>query len=244
MSNLLALDTSTDACSVALQCGEQLLARHHVEPRAHNRVLLGLIDELMQEAGLVPAQLDGIAFGRGPGSFTGLRIAVSVVQGIAWAADVPVLAVSTLEVLAATAVEQLATPATAGVVTLLDARMGECYWNAFRVTEDAGLLALAQDRLVRPETLQEQLMALPAGQSPEQWALVGDGLRAFSELDWLSGWPGPQRPELLPDARQLLALAMPGLLAGEGRPATEAVPHYLRDERRWQRLDQQPTTAG
>lgn len=236
MSNLLALETSTDACSVALQCGDQVLARHHVEPRAHNRMLLQLIDELMAEAALVPTQLDGLAFGRGPGSFTGLRIAAAVTQGISWAADVPVVAVSTLEILAATALAS-SEHRLAGVCTLVDARMGECYWNGYRRLADGRLQPLTTDRLVSPETLAEQVELIAEGERGS-WAWAGSGLLAFPDLPLLSGWPGPQWAELLPDARQLLALAGARLAAGEGRPAAEAIPHYLRDERRWRRMDQ------
>lgn len=241
MSNLLALETSTDACSVALQCGDRVLARHHVEPRAHNRLLLELIDELLAEAGLIPSQLDGLAFGRGPGSFTGLRIAAAVSQGIAWAGDVPVVAVSTLEVLAATALASRA-ERPAGIFTLLDARMGECYWNGFRLA-GGHLQGVTEDRLVTPAALEACVQDWVVADERANWCWVGDGLSAFAEVAVLDRWPGSKFEGLLPDARQLLQLAAPRLAAGEGRLAAEAIPHYLRDERRWRRMDQAPGAA-
>lgn len=239
MQNLLALETSTDACSVALRCGNAVTAVHHVEPRAHNRLLLSLIDQVLAEASLVPAQLDAVAFGRGPGSFTGLRIAAAVTQGIAWAHALPVVGVSTLQVLAATALSQAETP-PAGVVTLVDARMDECYWNAFCPHSEQTLQPLAEDRLARPETLPELLAPLVA-QAPGDWWLVGNGSPLLPASDWPAGihWP-LMNGELLPHARALLQLAWPRLEAGEGLPADQAIPHYLRDERRWRRLEQAP----
>lgn len=236
MQAVLALDTSTDACSVALDHGGRIHFRHQVEARAHNRLLLPMIEAVLAEAGLAPADLDALAFGRGPGSFTGLRIAAAVTQGLAWAHELPVLAVSSLEVLAAEASSLV--PAAVGVMTLLDARMDECYWNVFAV-ESTGLRAHDEDGIDTPVAISAALETRGAGQ-PGSWLLVGANLLPEPLRP---AWPGCEWvtiDDLLPDARTLLALAVPRLRAGEGRPAAEAVPAYLRDASRWRRLDDPP----
>ncbi|MCC5873181.1 MAG: tRNA (adenosine(37)-N6)-threonylcarbamoyltransferase complex dimerization subunit type 1 TsaB [Gammaproteobacteria bacterium] len=236
MQVVLALDTSTDACSVALDHDGRVHFRHHLEARAHNRVLLPMIEDVLTEAGLAPGDLDGVAFGRGPGSFTGLRIAAAVTQGLAWAHELQVLGVSSLEVLAAEALRRV--PAAMGVITLLDARMGECYWNTFAVAA-SGLEPCGEDGLDTPAAISAALQARCAGK-PGVWLLVG------AELLPKSLWPAWQGcdvmalAEVMPDARTLLALAAPRLRAGEGRAAATAVPAYLRDASRWRRLDDPP----
>lgn len=236
MQAVLALDTSTDACSVALDHGGRLHFRHQVEARAHNRLLLPMIDDVLAEADLLPQNLDALAFGRGPGSFTGLRIAAAVTQGLAWAHALPVLGVSSLEVLAAEALARF--PAAVGVMTLLDARMDECYWNVFLCDAD-GLEAREEDGIDGPAAISAALEGR-CGARPGVWLLVGADLLAEPLRP---AWPGCELitvEDLLPDARTLLALAMPRLRAGEGRPAAEAVPTYLRDASRWRRLDDMP----
>ncbi|MEO5344412.1 MAG: tRNA (adenosine(37)-N6)-threonylcarbamoyltransferase complex dimerization subunit type 1 TsaB, partial [Gammaproteobacteria bacterium SHHR-1] len=121
MSKILALDTSTDACSAALLLDGQLLKRFKVEPRRHTHLLLPMVDELLQESGVTLASLDAIAFGRGPGSFAGIRIATGAAQGLALAAGVPVLPISTLESLAYEFVQEQSLQ-QGQLLTALDAR--------------------------------------------------------------------------------------------------------------------------
>lgn len=236
MQAVLALDTSTDACSVALDHGGRIHFRHQVEARAHNRLLLPMIEDVLAESGLSPADLDAVAFGRGPGSFTGLRIAAAVTQGLAWAHELPVLGVSSLEVLAVEALARV--PTAVGVITLLDARMDECYWNVF-TAESAGLRARDEDGIDAPQAISAAIDARYAGQAGA-WLLVGANLLPETLRP---AWPGCEvmaMDDLSPDARTLLALAMPRLRAGEGRPAAEAVPAYVRDASRWRRLGDPP----
>ena len=242
MQVVLALETSTDACSVALAHGETVYHRHHLEPRAHNRILLPMIAELLAEADLSPAELEAVAFGRGPGSFTGLRIAAAVTQGIAWPRDLPVLGVSTLSVLAASAAASRDLSGVSGILTLVDARMGELYWNAFRLEKD-GMRGLVEDALATPAALGDGLRAALAEDAGSgRWLVVGSGLAALTA----SGHRLPSRMEVieaadvLPDARCLLALARPQFAAGYGLSAGEAIPHYLQDERRWRRQTDPP----
>ena len=134
--NVLALETATDACSVALAAGEDLYSRQSTEPRIHARRVLAMVDECLAEAGQRPADVDLLVFGRGPGSFTGVRIATGVVQGLSLGAGLPVVPVSTLAALAQGTIRQQGARA---VLAALDARMQEVYWGAFRC-DDNGLV--------------------------------------------------------------------------------------------------------
>lgn len=141
--NLLAIETSTDACSVALAIGDDVRVDHRVEPRRHARLVLPMIDGLLAEAGLPRGALDGIAFGRGPGSFTGVRIAASVTQGIALGLGIGVVGVSTLAAIAEGCRRELG---DASVGVALDARLDEIYWGAFR-TVDGLMRAVTEERV-------------------------------------------------------------------------------------------------
>ena len=141
---ILALDTATEACSAALLIDGEIRERFEIAPRAHARLLLPMLEDLLAEAGLKPAQLDAIAFGRGPGSFTGLRIAASVAQGIAFAADLPVLPVSTLAALAWPA---LRAARADQVFAAIDARMGEIYCAGFGLAAQGELLMLSEEQV-------------------------------------------------------------------------------------------------
>ena len=125
---ILALDTATEACSAALLLDDQLIERYTFAPREHNRLILPMIDTVLAEAGLEITQLDALAFGRGPGSFTGVRIAAGVAQGIAFGADLPLVPISTL---AALAEESLAETGADYAYPCIDARMNEVYWAVY-----------------------------------------------------------------------------------------------------------------
>jgi tRNA threonylcarbamoyladenosine biosynthesis protein TsaB len=171
MPRILALETSTDACSVALQVGDEVRMDHRLAPRSHARLLLPMIEALLADAALSPAGVDAIVYGRGPGSFTGLRIGCAVVQGLAFAHDVPTLGISSLEVLAEAV--RVGQPQAAGVVTMLDARMGECYGAAWRVEEPGRFEMLVPERVGAPEPLIAELRETIAS-VPGAWALAGD----------------------------------------------------------------------
>lgn len=226
MAAILALETSSDACSVALRVGETVYLEEHDEARAHARVLLPTIEGLLREAGLACADLDGILYGCGPGSFTGLRIGCAVAQGLAWAHELPTLGVSSLALLAEVALRD-ADAAAVGVLTVLDARMDECYVAAFAA--DAPRTGLAADRIV-PRAELDAFLTAAVEARPGRWRLAGDAVgaeaAAASALEFVAG--------LRPDARALLDLGAPRL-AAEGVPASEVHPVYLRDESRWRR---------
>ncbi len=213
---LLALDTSTEWCSVALWLDGDLHTEAVPAGQTHSQVLLPMLDRLLAAAGLGLRDLDGLAYGRGPGSFTGLRIACGVVQGLAMGADLPVLGVTTLEAMAEEVGEEC-------VVTLLDARVGEVYAAVWRRGED-GWTAEEGPGLYRPEAA-----PLPSGQGAIG---CGSGFTSYAELltQRYAGRLAAIRPEVIPHARSIARLAAPRLARGEGVAAEAAEPYYLRDK--------------
>jgi tRNA threonylcarbamoyladenosine biosynthesis protein TsaB len=146
---LLAIDTVTEACSAALLVDGEIQQRFTIEPRRHTELILPMIDELLGEAGLSLSQLDALAVDRGPGSFTGVRIGVGVVQGLAFAADLPVYPVSSLAALALAASQEITADT---MLAMLDARMDEIYWGVYRL--EHGLLKSVMDEQVgKPDSL-------------------------------------------------------------------------------------------
>ena len=221
MPRLLALETSGELCSVALCDGEHFVADTRHAPRQHAQCLLPMIGELMAQAELAFTDLDGIVFGRGPGSFTGLRIAVATAQGLAFAHDLPVFPVSTLQALAWQAHQQVF---ARQIITLADARMGEVYWAAWDL--EAGIpLARAGEQVSAPETVEV------AGMADQDWLLVGSGLNYASRLPLTTLNAAQQQlAEMQPEALSMLHLALPRYAAGEGLDAAQAEAVYLRNQ--------------
>ena len=218
MTTLLALDTATEACSVALLHDGRVLSHYEVIPRLHAQRLLPMIKDLLAEAGIALSALDGIAFGRGPGAFTGVRIAIGVVQGLAFALERPVLPVSTLAVLEKRALrEQGATQVAAAI----DARMDELYWGCYR--EQQGEMRLHGLEAVLPP----ERVSLPADASGD-WIAAGTGWGSYAARMPVKPLAAPQ--VLLPHAQDLLALAGFAWARGEALPADIAQPVYLRDQ--------------
>lgn len=218
--NILALDTSTEACSVALLAGDAAdtaawRLRYEEAPRGHAELILPMVDALLGDAGLGLHELKAIAFGRGPGSFTGVRLAASVVQGLAFGAGVPVVPVSTLAAVALRARRMLSE--SAHVLVCNDARMEQVYTCAY----DPEGVALIDERVQDPEAV----MIPAAG----RWVGAGRGFKAYPALRGLA--PLQQIfDELLPRAEEILALAIPEVAGGRVLPATAALPIYVRDD--------------
>jgi tRNA threonylcarbamoyladenosine biosynthesis protein TsaB len=218
---LLAIETATEACSAALLIDEQIELRYEIKPRGHSELILSMMDELLVEAGFSVNQLDAMAFGRGPGSFTGVRIATGVIQGAAFAADLPVVPVSTLAALAQRAYREKGEP---NLLTAFDARMGELYWAGYRVDSNEIV------RLV----INEQVASAAMVQMPldEAWYGVGSGWGVYaSQLaerlgESLLGY----KSELYCSARDVATLAAADFEAGVAVPAERALPVYLRNE--------------
>lgn len=230
MSNILALDTSTDACSAALLLEGQLLRRFKVEPRRHTHLLLPMVEELLAEAGVPLSRLDAIAFGRGPGSFAGIRIATGAAQGLALAADLPLVPVSTLAAMAAAA----QVPPGACLLTALDARMDEVYWCAWQAGE-LEPVALMAEQVCAPAAMQ-----LPAELSGAPCHALGSGWRYRAQMPAaIDARLVACDIEVYPDAAVMARLAQAALARGEAVAADEARPVYLRDQVAWKKKDQQ-----
>lgn len=218
--NILALDTATEACSVALGIDDQLLERYIELERGHAERLLPMIDELLSEGGVALGALDAIAFGRGPGGFTGVRLAASVAQGLAFGAGVGVVPVSDLAAVAQRAVALH--PGARRVLAVNDARMREVYWAEFDVD--------GQVRLRGTEHVGPAAQVTPSSGDALSWIAAGRGLKAWPELtERLRTQGAALEPELLPRASEILLLARPIVVAGQALPAEQALPVYVRD---------------
>ena len=219
--NILAIDTATEACSAALWLDGDVMQQFRVAPREHGHIILPMIDQLLAAAGIGLSQLDALAFGRGPGSFMGVRIAAGVVQGIAFARDLPVVPVSTLAAIAQTA---HAETAAVHVLAAIDARMNEVYWGAYRLADNGCMQLLGEERVVAPDQV-----SAPAGHS---WTAAGTGWAAHGEQLGAAIAPASleaQLPDCLPTAQAIARLAVSDYEAGRHVPASQAVPVYLRD---------------
>ena len=213
---LLALDTATEACSVALNLDGEIIENFQMLPRRHSRELLPMVEQLLADAGLTLSQIDALAFGRGPGAFTGLRVATAMVQGLAFAVDKPVIGVSTL---AALAQEGFRKYGATSVLSSIDARMNEVYWGAFR----------EQDGLMQP--VQEEVVIAPdhvmVPQGDDQWLGMGTG---WAFRDKTAANVTDCHVECYPRAGDVAILAASDFNNGLAVSAELAMPVYLRDK--------------
>ncbi|WP_374604866.1 tRNA (adenosine(37)-N6)-threonylcarbamoyltransferase complex dimerization subunit type 1 TsaB [Arenimonas sp.] len=213
---LLAIETSTEACSVAVYIDGNVVARHELAPRRHTQLVLPWAGELLAEAGVAKSQLDAIAVGRGPGAFTGVRLAIALVQGLALALDRPVLPVSTLAVLAMQGQGE-------NILAAIDARMGEIYVGEFKRDGDGLVSAAGPESLCAPSEA-------PLPDAPVHG--VGSGFAAAAGAlvtrlgDRLSGFEA----SALPQASDLALLAVRAWQRGEAIAADLLEPAYLRDK--------------
>jgi len=218
---ILAVETATEACSAALYIDGDVIQRYQLAPRQHVALILPFVDELFSEAGMTVNQLDAVAFGRGPGSFTGLRIAAGITQGIAFGADLPVIPVSTLAALAQGAARQAG---ATRVLAALDARMQEVYWGAF-CRDESGLMSLVGEEAVCAPGSVEQ----PDG---GDWQAAGDGWSSYRDalIARLGFEPADGLDSLKPQATDVAVLGAARFAAGEVVPPEQAAPIYLRDQ--------------
>ncbi len=218
--NRLALDTATEACSVAVAVGDAVHERWEEVPREHGDRVVGMIDAVLAEGGVDRSAIDGLAFGRGPGAFTGVRIAVGLVQGIATGLDLPVVPVSTLAAIAQGVHRRTGDER---ILAAIDARMGEVYWGAYTVGDDGVVAAAGEECVAAPDAV-----PLPPG---DGWVGAGTGWARYPEA--LGNRVGKRLARdlghALPAARDMLPLAAADFAAGRGVDAEAALPVYLRD---------------
>ena len=217
---VLAIDTATEACSAALMINGDIIERFKIAPREHGELILLMIDELLLQAGITLQQLDGLAFGCGPGSFTGVRMATGVVQGLAFSSDLPVAPVSTLKALA----QQAINLSTEGhrVYAALDARMGEVYWCEYKVINGE----------LSPCSAEQVIAANKIKVAGGQKAIgIGHGWDTYRDelTDVVKATELTILPSALPRAREIVQLGAEMLKSKQTVAAENAMPVYLRD---------------
>jgi tRNA threonylcarbamoyladenosine biosynthesis protein TsaB len=218
---LLAIETATESCSAALLIGGETIERSEIAPRRHAELILPMIESLLAEAGVARRQIDGIAVGRGPGAFTGVRLAISVAQGMALGLDVPVVPVSSL---AALAHDTPTTGSDLPILAVIDARMGEVYAGTYRRAAN-GLVEPIGPESVGPA---HQLVLPPR----DAWRVVGSGWDVYRDAlrARLPGDPEWSDGARFPQARAIARLAAPQFAAGHAVAPESALPVYLRDK--------------
>jgi tRNA threonylcarbamoyladenosine biosynthesis protein TsaB len=232
---LLVIETSCAVGTVALAIGDTVAERSIATPREQTDSVLGLVDSLLTEAGMALSDLDALVFGRGPGSFTGLRVAAAVTQGLSVAADTPIVSVSSLAGLAQRALTS-AVPAPASIdraLCCVDARMGEVYFAAFDLAD--GLAVAAGDEVIAPP---DSMLEWFAGSilAGRPFIAVGDGFAAYQDaLAPVIAQANSCAADLMPRARDLLPLAVIEVRAGRLLPREAALPVYLRGGDAWRR---------
>jgi tRNA threonylcarbamoyladenosine biosynthesis protein TsaB len=212
---LLAIDTATERCSVALLIDERIVERAVETQRGHADLVLPMVEAVLAEGGLTLRQLDGLAYGRGPGGFTGVRIAVGVAQGLAYGAQLATVGISDLA-----AVAQQFASAGARILVCMDARMNEVYWGRFEATPDGLVKPTSAERVDRPEAVEPGDATIFAGTGFGAYGQLAAGRAATIAVH------GAARP----DARDIARLAAAELRAGRGKPPEQAQPVYLRDQ--------------
>ncbi|SQJ18954.1 UGMP family protein [Serratia rubidaea] len=227
-TRILAIDTATEACSVALWNQGETHALFELCPREHTQRILPMVQQVLAESGVTLAQLDALAFGRGPGSFTGVRIGIGIAQGLALGADLPMLGVSTLQTMAQGAWRMTGAQR---VLAAIDARMGEVYWGQFERQSDGQWLESEGEAVLSPE----QALARAQGLQGD-WAQVGTGWQTYPQL--VAGAPITLHDGqiLLPRAEDMLPLALHAWQQGQACPVEQAEPTYLRNEVTWKKL--------
>ncbi|WP_429054201.1 tRNA (adenosine(37)-N6)-threonylcarbamoyltransferase complex dimerization subunit type 1 TsaB [Aeromonas veronii] len=224
---ILAVDTATEACSAALLVGDKLFSRWEEAPRDHTRKILPMVQAVLEDAGISLSDLDAIAFGRGPGSFTGVRIGISVAQGLAFGAGVPLIGISTLAAMAQGAYRL---DGAQQVLTAIDARMNEVYFGRYELID--GRMQLMGDEVVSEPAALVDVRGKLAGPV----TCVGTGFETYGET--LSGLADELAVSQVrfPAAEDMLPLARAAWLAGEAVPVEQATPVYLRDKVTWKKL--------
>jgi len=236
MSKLLALDTSSDYCSVALYIDSKIIELKKHAPRQHTQLLLPMVDEILAQENLCLNDIDAIGFGVGPGSFTGLRICFSIVQGLAFGTGIPVVPVSTLAAMANSLVHKATLNNGSRVFPCLDARMSQVYWGAYEYSEDSGLLELIDNSLDAPEIAAKQMTSL-LGDHGNFMCGPGDhyeALQQFSAANELADTSFSD-PLIEPWAGSIVQLAQSTYAKSGAEDIRNVQPVYLRNEITWEK---------
>ncbi|HAV1801648.1 TPA: tRNA (adenosine(37)-N6)-threonylcarbamoyltransferase complex dimerization subunit type 1 TsaB [Enterobacter hormaechei subsp. steigerwaltii] len=225
---ILAIDTATEACSVALWNDGTTFAHFEECPREHTQRILPLVKTILTEGNTSLTDLDALAYGRGPGSFTGVRIGIGIAQGLALGADLPMIGVSTLATMAQGAWRM--TGATR-VLAAIDARMGEVYWAEYTRDENGVWHGEETEAVLKSEAVTGRLKQLSG-----EWATVGTGWPAWPEMAKDTGLTLVDGNMLLPAAEDMLPIACQLLAAGKTVAVEHAEPVYLRNTVAWKKL--------
>ena len=223
---ILALDTATEACSVALLHQGNITFEDELSPRTHTQRILPMVDGLLKNANLSIKEVDYLAFGRGPGSFTGVRVGVGVAQGLALGAELKVVPISNLTTMAEQAYQELG---ATEVIALIDARMNEVYFSQLVRTEN-GWIEKVKERVCSPEGALVQFQL-----DTDKITVVGTGWAAYLQFSE-QNLPLAISEITLPSAKYMLALAEQEIAKGNVKSVDEIEPVYLRNEVTWKKL--------
>jgi tRNA threonylcarbamoyladenosine biosynthesis protein TsaB len=229
--NIVVIDTATEACSVAVQYQDKVIGQFSVCPQQQSVTILPMLAQVLDEAGLAKQDIQGIGFGHGPGSFTGVRIALGMTQGLALGLDVPVVGMSTLATLAqeAFSAEQQLTD----VYAAIDARMDEVYFAHYQLQQGLAVLVGTECVISPKQALSTLPINIQSQISDSQVALVGTGWEAYSELSQLVS---TAIKITLPNALYMLPLVAQQFALGKGLAIEDVEPVYLRDTVTWKKL--------
>lgn len=221
---IISIDASTEACSTALYTKDNIFLRHQVSPKQHSKLLLNMLDDLVKEAKTSLLEIDAFAYGNGPGSFTGLRIAASIAQGLAFAADKPIVTISTLQALAQLAWRRFG---YSRVFAAIDARMHEVYFGFYALDKDDIMQNCTLDQISSPQLFTN----LSADILTQTWYGVGSGVANYQEL-LARSLPCVEisEPILYPSALEISILASHKFIQCGGVPPEQALPVYLRNK--------------
>lgn len=224
-NNVLVIDTATEACSVAVRKGDDVLSKFAVCPQEHSKRLLPMVDDVLREAGLTLADVDVLGVGAGPGSFTGVRIAMGMAQGLAFGGNIPVVPVSTLQAMAQETYERTG---ASRIFSAIDARMSEVYFAEYSVDEDGLMAESVAAQVLPPEQVVSEFLL-----NGLEFGFAGTGWQAYPELaDKVTGEP----LVLYPSAEYMLPYVERMMVLGKTQSIVDIEPLYLRDKVTWKKL--------
>jgi tRNA threonylcarbamoyladenosine biosynthesis protein TsaB len=227
MANFLGIDASTECCSAALLLDDKIFEKSQISPQGHTKLLLPMVDELLKEQNIKLEDLEAIVCGKGPGSFTGVRIGVSMAQGLAFGAEKKLIGINDLQALAYRAIEDTNIK---NAIVAIDARMGEVYLGIYSFDEK--LIPLIDECVVKPEDAIEKIKEVI---SDKQFAYCGTGFKTYEQI--MENFEGVIRAPIdLPLASSLLKIAN---IQGESLEPEEVLPLYIRDNVAWKKVNEQ-----